>query len=147
MGVVTVGAVCLAIGLLIGRGTSTPTPSAEPLVLPPMALNGTERVTAPQVSGDGSGHAVLTTKPTVTSLTPTARAEPLPLDVSQGSAQAAPAAEDAEAEEPPSNRTTRRPQEPDVKPVPAPVVARAPAKAQPARTQLPKRSLPRWRAP
>jgi serine/threonine protein kinase len=77
-GVVTVGAVCLAIGLLIGRGTSSPTPSAEPLVMPSSAaLASPERVTAPQVTGDVSDHAALTTRPSVGAL-PVASAEAPP---------------------------------------------------------------------
>jgi serine/threonine protein kinase len=77
-GVVTVGAVCLAIGLLIGRGTSTPTPSAEPLVMPSSAaLASPDRVSAPHVSGEVNDHAALTTRPSVTAL-PTASAEAPP---------------------------------------------------------------------
>jgi serine/threonine protein kinase len=96
-GVVTVGAVCLAIGLLIGRGTSSPTPSAEPLVMPPSSASP-ERVTAPQVSGDVSAHAALTTRPSVGSL-PVASAEapPEPVAAPPQPAAAQPA-EPAEAE-------------------------------------------------
>jgi serine/threonine protein kinase len=68
-GVVTVGAVCLAIGLLIGRGTSSPTgPSAEPLVIPSSAaLAAPERVTTPTVSQDVSARSAFTTKPAMAS--------------------------------------------------------------------------------
>jgi serine/threonine-protein kinase len=109
-GVVTVGAVCLAIGLLIGRGTSTPTPTAEPLFTASPALAAPDRVTAPQVHADGPEHIALTerTVPTVAApLTIKASAQameqPLPSEAGQNT-QAPKAAEedppDAQVEEP-----------------------------------------------
>lgn len=81
-GVVTVGAVCLAIGLLIGRGTSTPTPSAEPLDVPSTASLTPERVIVPQVRAAAepppaaTKPATSTPEPTPTTEQLTAAAEP-----------------------------------------------------------------------
>jgi serine/threonine protein kinase len=70
-GVVTVGAVCLAIGLLIGRGTSTPTPSSEPLFMASPALAAPDRVIAPQVHQDVTEHVAVTER---SGVMPTAKA-------------------------------------------------------------------------
>ena len=138
-GVVTVGAVCLAIGLLIGRGTSTPTPTAEPLFTASPALAAPDRVTAPQVQPDSEHVAVnerslptvaapMTIKASAQAMEqPAAQAAPPPAaaqddDAPDAQVEEAEVDEEEAAPEPEKAATTKAPIATKAKPKPTPVV-------------------------